>query len=236
MFRKTLLPCYFVPMAVLCFGLAAASVHADQIFNASGSSSDGDLLAQADFIMGNGSLTIVLKDLVPNEKSIGQAISDLSFTISGGTAGAMVTSATGNAVNVISPTMTTPATGSTDRWQVQPPNMGSSVTITVLTGGQPNYLIAGPTDSNGNYPNENASMEVHSPVFVETATITLTDMGITSASTISDVTFSFGTGPDHLLPGTPGAVPEPASVVLGIGGAIFLVSLARLSRRWTGSA
>jgi hypothetical protein len=230
MFHNPLLRCAFVPMALLCIGLAAP-VHADQIFNASGSSSDGDLLAQADFVTGNGTLTIVLTNLVPDERSIAQALSGLSFTMSGGTPGAMVTSATGNAVQVVSSTLTTPALGSTDRWQVQPANSGSSITLSTLTGKQPNYLIAGPTDSKGNYPNENSSLEVHSPVFVENATLTLTDTGITSGSTISAVEFSFGTGPDYCLPGTPGAVPEPSSIVLAIVGASGLVGLARF-RRW----
>jgi hypothetical protein len=221
MFRKGPFACAAVFMSLLCLGLVAGPVHAQihppppppppptTTFHVDGTCTDGHVLAQADFTVGDGTITIVLSNLLPNERSIGQAISDLGFTVGGSTiTSASVTSATGTAENILSPTSHSAATGSTNRWVVDQ-STASSIHITVLSGGQPNYLIAGIPDANGNYPNSNASMRVHSPVFVQTATITLNVAGVTSSSTIDSVSFSFGTGPDCVLTGMPGPVVPP---------------------------
>jgi hypothetical protein len=231
MFKKGLLSCSMVLMALLCFGLAAGPACADQIFHAAGASPDGDVVAQADVTAGNGTITIVLTNLLPNERSIGQAISDFGFTVVGGTVtSASVTSAMGTAENITGTNSHGNAPPTTTRWVVDQ-QTGNNIHFTTISGGQPNYLIAGIPDANGNYPNENASMEVHSPVFVESATFVLAVTGVTASSTVTDVEFSFGTGPDFSLPGQPGPVPEPSSIILLSMGAIFLVSLARLPRR-----
>jgi hypothetical protein len=222
MLTKRQLPCTIALMALLCFGLGADPVRAQvihpppppvhQFFHVSGTCTDGDVVAQADITVGAGTITIVLTNLEPNERSIGQAISDFGFTVAGATiTSASVTSATGTAENILSPSSFSLAAGSTTRWVVDQAT-ASSVHITVLSGGQPNYLIAGPSANGalvGNYPNSNASMKVHSPVFVEAATITLDVAGVTSTSTITSAVFSFGTGPDCFLAGLPGPAPMP---------------------------
>jgi hypothetical protein len=228
MFEKQPLPRSVVSLALLSFGLAAGPARADMIFNALGVGSDGDLMARADFTIANGVLTILLTNLEPNERSIGQAISGLSFTIDGApVTSASVTSATGTAVSILSANSTAPAAASTDRWQVNQIS-GNTISTTVLSGGQPTYLIAGPPDNSGNYPNANTGMEVHSPVFVGKATLLLTVGGLTACSAIKDVVFSFGTGPDTLVPGVDPPVPEPSSIVL-LG--ISLACLAWFHRR-----
>jgi hypothetical protein len=188
---------------------ARAQIHppppVHQFFHVSGTCSDGSVLAQADIVVGAGTVTITLSNLLPDERSIGQAISDFGFTVAGGnvTSASVSTNMAGTAEDILSPTANQPATGSTDRWQVTQVS-GNTVEISDLTGGMPTYLIAGIPNSSGNYPNANASMVVHSPVFVETASITLAVIGVTSSSTISSVTFSFGTGPDCVMAGVPG--------------------------------
>jgi hypothetical protein len=203
MLTKRRLPCTVVWVAMLCLGLGAAPVRAQihpppppppTTFHVSGTCTDGNVLAQADITLGTGTITVVLTNLLPNERSIGQAISDFGLTLAGSTiTSAMVTSATGTAENITSPNSHTAATGTTNRWVVDQ-FTANSIHVTVLSGGQPNYLIAGIPDMSGNYPNSNASMRVHSPVFVETATITLAAPGVTPDATILHVSFSFGTG------------------------------------------
>jgi hypothetical protein len=220
-------------MSVLCFALGAAPLHADQIFYAAGSGPDGGLSARADVTTGNGTLAVMLTNLVRNEVSIGQAISDFGFTIDGAAiTSASVSSTTGTAENILSPSSHSSAPGTTSRWHVDQLT-GNDIHLTVLGGAQPNYLIAGISDSNGDYPNTNASMEVHSPVFVQSAMITMNVGGVTADSTVSQVEFSFGTGPEVFLYGDPALdpVPEQSSIVLLVAGALFLVSAAKLRRR-----
>src|SRR5690348_11085817 len=189
MLTKRQLPRTIAGMAMLWLGVSAEPARAQHemppnnppplhqptptTFHVAGTCTDGNVLAQADITLGSGNVTIVLTNLLPNERSIGQAISDFGLTLGGTTiTSASVTSAVGTAENITSPNSHTAATGSTNRWVVDQ-FTANSIHVTVLSGGQPNYLIAGIPDASGNYPNSNASMRVHSPVFVETATLTL---------------------------------------------------------------
>jgi hypothetical protein len=57
------------------------------------------------------------------------------------------------------------------------------------------------------------------PSTIGPASFVLDFSGITAATTVTAATFSFGTGPDHFLPGTsttppPPSIPEPASLAL----------------------
>jgi hypothetical protein len=220
MCTKGLYACTIVSVAFLLLILVACPAQGQihpppppvhQFFHVSGTCTDGPVLAQAEIAVGDGTVTIVLSNLLPNERSIGQAISDFGFTVAGGivTSASVTSNMTGTAESILSPSSNTNlGTVSTDRWQVTQIS-GNTIEISDLTGGKPKYLIAGIPDSKGNYPNANASMVVHSPVFVQSATITLAITGVTSSSTINSVTFSFGTGPDCTLAGQPGPVIPP---------------------------
>jgi len=83
----------------------------------------------------------------------------------------------------------------------------------------------------GTYASGNPGLVSHNPYTIGPATFTLALGGVTSATTITGVTFSFGTGPDTFLqtgPNPPPPIPEPTSIaLLGTG----MAGLAAMIRR-----
>jgi hypothetical protein len=80
--------------------LSAGSASA-ALFTATGSNADGTLVGTADITVGNGSLTVVLTDTDTGtgQRSSGQTISDVEFSVSGITAISNFTQA-GSLINV----------------------------------------------------------------------------------------------------------------------------------------
>jgi hypothetical protein len=104
----------------------------------------------------------------------------------------------------------------------------SEGTLDVLQGpghAGPAHLIIGPPGG-PTYANANGGIAGNgprNPFLNQSASFTITAPNVSSDTTITDVTFSFGTTEGaNLIPGVPvgAAVPEPGSVVLlGIGAA-----------------
>lgn len=209
---------------VLGAGLACSAAQANT-FTASGSGSDGALAASADFTTSAGSLTVTLTNTLAlsSFRSVGQTISDISFNLSNvpGTLG--TTSASGQQGNISSTGAVTDVSGTPGRFigvgGGSLTTSGNTVTLEAIGGGQPTELIA-PTPTGSSYPDTNPGITAHNPYTIGPATFTLALSGVTSGTTVTATTFSFGTGPDTFLPGTPGtptpppAVPEPASLAL----------------------
>jgi hypothetical protein len=189
--------------------------------------------AEADITTFNGGITVTLKNFLQNPTSDDQLISGLIFGVTGATAPANLTSSSGNTsnINVNSPSNknfdpTKPdgyykpvAISPLTHWAA---SGTGTVTLTTLSGMKPNELIIGPdnlgrTDGTGVYANANPSISNHDATVIGSATFTLSEMGVTSDSTISGVIFQFGTGPEN-VPSVLQPVPEPATfTLLGIG-------------------
>jgi hypothetical protein len=232
----------FVTAAILSAGshLAIASS-----FTASGSGSDGSLSAQAVFTPGSGSLALTVTNLLTAETSIGQSVSDISFSISGVTGNASYTGGSANAISISGSgvTSTSPASPASAGFGWGLSTSGTTITLEgagSLHQGKPVDLIVGSGPYGANGKTNTGGFDAHDPSLQDSATFDLSIPGVTSGSIISNVIFSFGTGPDTYLPGTPSSpgpspgpgptpVPEPASIFL-VGTALAITAKV-VSRR-----
>jgi hypothetical protein len=204
------------------------------------STSDGSVNASAVFMTGAGTLTITLSDLLANPTSVGELLSNVQFALSSSLNGSasMSSSATERTINGNN-SFTEGSTVSTG-WALQAsgagglnicmicPNNGSSAPTN-----PPSHLIIGA----GPYTNANGSIAgngPHNSFLDETATFTISDSAITSATVASDVVFGFGTQFGSVVSGqvasSAAAVPENRTMLLIGTGLILIGSFRRLAR------
>jgi hypothetical protein len=199
--------------------------------------------AEATITTGAGSISVTITDLSTPAQiiSAGQALSDLSFTLSNapGTQGTLTANSGQLALlgggNVLS------VPGLPVRWIGQGPSppggsgtftvTGNTILMEAIGGGQPSQMIL---PSGGSFTNANSSITdgMFSPFVVGPASFTLAFSGVTAGTTVTSAQFSFGTGPDFFIPGVP--VPGPI-VGAGLPGLVAacggLLALARRRRQ-----
>jgi hypothetical protein len=239
-------------LAVLAFSVVA-SASTITFVTPIGSTTSGPVDAQATFTTGTNSLLITLSNLQANPTDVGQLLSDLDFTLSGGVTSGTLSSSSAQEITVNSTTGTftlgnTVSTGWGLNNNVNVGGLTSALQLTLLGGfiSPPDHLIIGPP-TGGLYSNANSSIGTHNPQLNGSATFNLTfapSAGVTENTTITGATFSFGTtvGSDEIsgCVGTIGVagchptnppVPEPVtSGLVGTG----LISLFFLRRRVRG--
>jgi hypothetical protein len=198
---------------------------------------DGAVDAEVTFTPGAGSLVITLTDLLANPKSAGQLISDLQFSLSSSST-PMLSGSSANLVTVNGDGSTTSAgTGVTTGWGFGTFGGGFILCVICPDGlsqgpsAQPTQEIIGPgpyTTANGSIAGNNG----HNPFIDQSATFTISDSAITANTTVSDVTFSFGTTFGAGNSTSPGiglspTVPEPTTYALCAAGLLGLACVRR---------
>lgn len=208
---------------------------------AGSTTSGGSVNAQAVITTGLNSVTIDLTNLLTAAQmgNVAQALSDLSFTLSGAFATGLVSdtnrSYTGKLVDVAKGGAVTTDAGngvaaSYNGWDFS--NTLSTFLLEDLgSAAGPAQLILGGTTSTASYPSANASIAgngPHNPFLQQDAVFTLSVTGVTAATNVTAGSLSFGTtlGTD-IITGvvTPQAIPEPRFVSLLLFSGLLLVTI-----------
>ena len=212
-------------LVVACLTLACSPAFAGSyVFVTPAGSTDAAaeaVNAKATFTTGAGTLSIFLENLIVNQKSAGQLLSDLFFTINGITTGGTLSSSSGTERTVASDgTFTDGSTVSTG-WAFH-----VAAGVFHLDGlndaaNVPAHEILGAPDISNVYSNANASISgngPHNPFLKSGVTFNLTFAGMTAATVISGATFSFGTASGDNVVGVPGtSVPDNGMTLVLLG-------------------
>jgi hypothetical protein len=213
-------------LGLALFAIWPAYAQADFVFTASGTDTDGPVSATVNVAVSTNTITIQLIDTSglngSNVWSIGQAIADVGFDVSGLTGTASITGASGTLVN--SDLSTDSLTLANNSWDINSSSSTSAIALGTIGwtyqglavgGAPPNELVANGTfESNWNSSLFTSS---HAPDILTSVTFTINAPGVTSSSTITNLKVAFGTQPEIVLPGTPTPAPSSATL-LGVCG------------------
>jgi hypothetical protein len=217
-----------VALAPLAITTPAARADVFTFSTPTGSMAGGQpVSATATFTVTAGTISITLQNLQANPTSVIQALSDLDFTVGGGSlTSSSLTTSSGQEITVNDNTPGGFTLGST-----VPTGWPYSSTATVGTlndlaagGAGPTHLIIGPPDASNAYSNANGSIagnSSHNPFLNQSATFTIGGAGILASTAITAVTFSFGTTSGTDVTGV--LVPEPSALAIaGLGALGFI--------------
>ena len=203
------------------------------------------LSASATFDVQADTLKVTLSNLVVDEKSVGQNLSHIYFSVGNFTTGS-ITSMVGGLISldgyagtpIVAPSTNTNLP-SADYWGLiggSFPVLGSTTTgfhLDTIANGN-NYTIIGLPNASGIYSNANSSLtNGHGdPFLYSTVVFTIHVDGLTPTTGISDVAFGFGTGENDVHGSfcsqgcssttNVNPTPEPGSMlVIGFGFAVI---------------
>jgi hypothetical protein len=218
-------------MTFLALG-TTAKANTFTFFTPAGSTSGGEAVsASATFTTSADTVDITLQNLIVNQKSISQNISDLFFSVSTGATSGSITTSAGTELTVAGDGTSSDGGSVATGWVLS--NTAGVFHLDVLSAPVgPAHTILGEPDAGGVYSNANASIAgnvPHNPFLAGPVTFSLNVAGVTSDTSVSGAVLSFGTAPGSNVP-----IPEPAfyqmMAFLGLGG-IGLVRHCRKARK-----
>jgi hypothetical protein len=228
-------------LLVLTVGLASAATISFTTPTGSQSAADGLVDASATVVTGAGSVTVTLNDLLGNPHSVGQLLSDFFFTLSSAPTTALNTTSTptGSLIDIAGDGTATTYAGAVTNWDLT--SSGATILLNSLNGSGPSQTIIGPAGPLGLYTNANKSIAgngPHNPFLTGPVTFTFLVGGVTTSTTVTAATFSFGTAAGDNVPGTPCTdcggtvedIPEPLSLFLMGGGLLGVGVLGKFRR------
>jgi len=222
-------------VGIFCFSVNTFADTISESTALGATSSSGDAVAaSATITTGAGTVTIDLTNLLTaaQVKSVGQNISDLFFTLDTTTSPGSVSSSSASFVDVDGSGNATAATvPGPDQIGWDLANSGGTYHLNGLGGSfTPEHTIIGGSVGDTSYPNANSSIagnSPHNPFVQSTGHFVLSIAGVTDATDISGVEFSFGTTAGDNVPGVPPvAAPEPSSLML-LGSGLIGFALRR---------
>jgi hypothetical protein len=221
----------FLLSAAGCVLILASSASA-AIITYVGTANGESVSAAADVTFTNDTLTIVLTNELANPNSVGQAISGIDFSVTGGLTGSLV-STSGNLIDVKNNGVVVSNGIATLDWL-----QTAGFYTTALGSSGADQTILGQPDVFGVYSNANGSIAKnapHNPFVQYRAVLIYAIPGATQKSTLETFAFLFGTGPESVSvdldrSNDPSTVPEPASMALLGGGLSLMAIVGRLHR------
>jgi len=189
---------------------------------------DGPVNARATFTTDQNLLTIVLENLQTNTKSVGQNLSDLTFTLSNPSLITASFATNGNSAlersvadNKSFTNGSTLTTASAIGWVLTSQGSGVFHLDDLVGTGHagPEHTILGPPSTPTAYSSANGSIAgngPHNPFLAQSVTWALNIVGMTSDTTITAAAFSFGTNPEspEIIGVRSPTVPEPSTILL----------------------
>ena len=231
---------FLATVVLALFWVSVASANSYTFATASGATESGGnaVDASATFTTSANTVTISVDNLIVNQTTVAQNISDLFFTLGGTGSSAnsgTIGSSGGNLVNIDgSGTPTSGGVASSTGW-VFSFSAGTGFHLNGLgAANTPAYTILGAPNGSGIYSAANGSIAgngPHNPFLDQIATFTLSIAGLTADTTITSATLSFGTtSGDNVTTTTTTnktSVPDNGVTLVMLGAALVGLGLFR---------
>ncbi len=191
--------------------------------------------ASATITLDTNRITITLTDLYVNPTSVAQNLSAFWFTTSVDPSSVSISSSSAAAITVASNGSVTSAGTIAPGWALTEVSAVTRLDDLAAGASGPSDTIIGAPGPGGVYSNGNGSITgngPHNPFLSQSASWTLSEIGVNAATTISNVYFMFGTAENAGVAGSRvSATPEPSTFTMVFGALAIFLGARRAKRQ-----